>query len=136
MIKRLTICACKCFGEKGFSIYASAPSSRPPIFASYCKHYARIINQNGHYALLVDGKPFFMLGGQVHNSSAWPGMLPQIWTPIAGMHANTLEIPIYWQQVEPQEGAFDFSIVDAIIGKEARCPFGAFVVCYMEEWKH
>lgn len=30
----------------------------------------KLINENGHHTLLVDGKPFFILGGQVHNSSA------------------------------------------------------------------
>src|SRR3990172_1515921 len=78
-----------------------------------------LVQKNGHYALIVDGKPFFMLGGQAHNSSGWLGMLPQVWATIEAMHANTLEIPIYWQQVEPQEGTFDFSVVDIII-KQAR----------------
>ncbi len=40
----------------------------------------KIIEKDGHHALLVDGKPYLILGGQIHNSSAWPGMLPQVWT--------------------------------------------------------
>ena len=35
----------------------------------------RIIEKDGRHALLVDGKPYFILGGQAHNSSGWPGML-------------------------------------------------------------
>jgi len=50
----------------------------------------KLIEKNGRHALLVDGRPFFMLGGQAHNSSAWPGMLPQVWDAIEDMHANTL----------------------------------------------
>src|SRR5438105_982265 len=83
------------------------------------KMIPRIIEKNGRHALLVDGKPFFILGGQAHNSSAWPGMLPHLWTAVEQLHANTLEIPIYWEQIEPKQGAFDFSIVDLIL-RQAR----------------
>lgn len=38
----------------------------------------RIIEKDGRHALLVDGEPYLMLGGQAHNSSAWPGMMPQV----------------------------------------------------------
>jgi hypothetical protein len=62
----------------------------------------RIVEKNGRHALLVDGQPFLILGGQAHNSSGWPGMLPQVWLAIETMHANTLEVPIYWEQIEAQ----------------------------------
>lgn len=95
----------------------------------------KLIKNNGRYALLVDGKPFFMLGGQVHNSSAWPKMLPQVWTAIDGMHANTLEIPIYWQQIEPQEATFDFSLMDTII-MQARRHDVRLVLLWFATWKN
>lgn len=75
----------------------------------------RIIEKDGRHALLVDGKPFFILGGQAHNSSGWPGMMPKVWSAIEAMHANTLEVPIYWEQIEPQPGKFDFSLVDMLL---------------------
>ena len=55
----------------------------------------QLIEKDGRHALLVDGQPYLILGGQAHNSSAWPGMMPQVWTAIKSMHANTLEVPIY-----------------------------------------
>jgi beta-galactosidase GanA len=75
----------------------------------------RIVEKNGRHALLVDGQPFLILGGQAHNSSGWPGMLPQVWLAIETMHANTLEVPIYWEQIEAQPGKFDFSLVDTLL---------------------
>jgi hypothetical protein len=75
----------------------------------------QVIEKNGRHALLVDGQPFLMLGGQAHNSSAWPGMMPQVWSAIKSMHANTLEVPIYWEQIEPQPGKFDFSLIDTLL---------------------
>src|SRR5664279_5448459 len=51
-----------------------------------------------------------MLGAQAHNSSGWPGMLPKVWPAMEYLHANTLEIPVYWEQFEPEPGKFDTSI--------------------------
>src|ERR1700754_3342170 len=87
------------------------------IGAAFGQSMSKIIEKNGHHALLVDGKPFFMLGAQVHNSSAWPGMMPKVWEAAAQMHLNTLEAPIYWEQVEPQPGKFDFSVMDMLIAQ-------------------
>src|ERR1035437_8527584 len=72
----------------------------------------QIIAKDGRHALLVDGKPYLILGGQAHNSSGWTGMMPQVWQAIDAMHANTLEVPIYWEQIEAQPGKFDFSLID------------------------
>src|ERR1700692_2807514 len=67
----------------------------------------RIVQRDGRYCLLVDGKPFLILGGQIHNSSAWPSELPQVWQSMAALHANTIEAPIYWEQLEGEPGHFD-----------------------------
>jgi beta-galactosidase GanA len=40
----------------------------------------------------------------VNNSSAWPSMLPKVWPAVEALHANTVEMPIYWEQFEPQQG--------------------------------
>ena len=51
-----------------------------------------IIEKDVRHALLVDGKPFLILGGQAHNSSGWPAMLPHVWQSAQYMHLNTLEV--------------------------------------------
>ncbi|MDE3200232.1 MAG: DUF5597 domain-containing protein [Acidobacteriota bacterium] len=75
----------------------------------------RLIQKDGRFAFLVDGKPFLMLGGQIHNSSAWPSELPQVWKSMEALNANTVEAPVYWEQMEPVEGKFDFANVDAVV---------------------
>ncbi len=94
-----------------------------------------IIEKDGRHALLVDGQPFLMLGGQAHNSSAWPAMLPGVWTAIKTMHANTLEVPIYWEQIETQPGKFDFSLVDTLL-IQARERKIKLVLLWFATWKN
>ncbi|NCD69938.1 GH35 family beta-galactosidase [Mucilaginibacter agri] len=95
----------------------------------------RIINNNDRHAFLVDGKPFLILGGQAHNSSAWPAMLPGVWAAAKQMHLNTLEVPIYWEQIEAQQGKFDFSIVDTLLA-QARVNKVRLVLLWFATWKN
>jgi hypothetical protein len=95
----------------------------------------KIIEKNGRHALLVDGKPFFILGGQAHNSSGWPGMLPNVWANIEAMHANTLEMPIYWEQVEPEPGKFDFSLIDTLL-VQSRKNKVHLILLWFATWKN
>jgi hypothetical protein len=95
----------------------------------------QIVTKDGRHALLVDGRPFFMLGGQAHNSSAWPGMMPGVWSAVKVAHANTLEVPIYWEQIEPQPGKFDFSLVDTLL-KQGREHKVRLVLLWFATWKN
>ena len=94
-----------------------------------------VVNEAGHHALIVEGAPFLILGAQCHNSSAWPGLLPKVWPAIDYLHANTLEIPVYWEQFEPEQGKFDTSIVDLIL-KEAREHNVRLILLWFGTWKN
>ena len=95
----------------------------------------KLVEKNGRHALLVDGKPFLILGGQAHNSSAWPALLPGVWTAVEKMNANTLEVPIYWEQVEAQPGKFDFSLIDTLL-LQARSHKVRLVLLWFATWKN
>jgi len=95
----------------------------------------RLEQKDGRYALLVGGRPFLILGGQIHNSSAWPSELPQVWDSLAALHANTVEAPVYWEQFEPREGQFDYTNVDQLV-EGARAHNLHVVLLWFGTWKN
>jgi len=95
----------------------------------------RLAKKDGRYALMVDGQPFLILGAQINNSSAWPAILPEVWPAIEDMHANTVEAPVYWEQLEPQRGQFDFSVVDDLV-RQARARNVYLVLLWFGTWKN
>jgi beta-galactosidase GanA len=84
---------------------------------------------------MVDGQPYLMLGVQTNNSSAWPDYLNKVWPAAETLHANTVEIPIYWEQLETTQGKFDFSVVDLIL-KQAREHHVHLVLLWFGTWKN
>ncbi len=93
------------------------------------------VSKNGRHALMVDGEPFLMLGMQANNSSNYPDTLKQVWPSFEKMHANTLEIPVAWEQIEPTEGKFDFSYVDTLL-QQAREHNARLVLLWFGTWKN
>jgi beta-galactosidase GanA len=96
----------------------------------------RIEHAGGEYHFLVDGKPFLMLGGQAHNSSATnPKDLEPVWASLDGVGANTAEVPLYWELIEPEPGKFDFSLVDSAIDGARRHNL-RLVFLWFASWKN
>jgi len=107
-----------------------------PISAQTKNHpLPRIVQKNGRFALFVDDAPYLILGAQVHNSSTWPAMLPKVWPAMEYLNVNTVEIPIYWEQFEPQPGRYDYSIVDLLLN-EARQHRLRLVLLWFGTWKN
>ena len=94
-----------------------------------------LVQKDGRHALIVDGAPFLILGAQCHNSSAWPLTLPKVWTAIETLQANTLEVPVSWEQFEPAPGKFDYSVVDQLLAG-AREHRVRLVLLWFGTWKN
>ena len=95
----------------------------------------KLVQKDGRWALMVDGAPYLMLGMQVNNSSAWPAVLPQVWPAVEQLHANTVETPVYWEQMEAVQGKYDFSVVDALLAG-ARQHKVHLVLLWFGTWKN
>ena len=86
--------------------------------------------------LIVQGKPFLILGGELGNSSdSSAAYMAPHWPRLAGMHLNTVFAPVSWELVEPVEGRFDWRSVDEIIGA-ARANGLKLVLLWFGAWKN
>lgn len=86
--------------------------------------------------LIVDGKPFLVLGGELGNSSASErAWLQPHWARLKAMHLNTVLAPVSWELIEPQEGRFDFATVDWLV-EDARAHDLRLVLLWFGSWKN
>ena len=86
--------------------------------------------------LVVDGKPFLILGGELGNSSASSAEYMQAqWPRLKAMHLNTVLAPVYWELIEPVEGKFDWSSLDAML-RDARVQDLKLVLLWFGAWKN
>lgn len=93
-------------------------------------------NKQGQTHLIVDGKPFIMLGGELHNSSTGSAQyMAPIWKRLADQNINTVIAPINWELIEPQEGTFDFTQLDNIV-VGARKENLHIVLIWFGSWKN
>ena len=95
-----------------------------------------IETKNGKPVLIVKGKPFIMLAGEVHNSdSSSPKYMEKIWDIAEDLGMNTLLLPATWELTEPEEGVFDFSVPKALID-QARGMDMKIVFLWFGSWKN
>ena len=95
----------------------------------------RLIGADGRYELKVGGKPYLILGAQVNNSSNYPAMLPEVWPAMSDVDANTVVMPIAWEQIEPTENQYNFSFLDLFL-KQARQHHLHAIILWFATWKN
>lgn len=86
--------------------------------------------------LIVDGEPYLLIGGELHNSSpSSPAYMAPIWDKLARSHVKTVIGAASWELVEPQEGQFDFTAVDDQI-RQARAHGMRLVLIWFGAYKN
>jgi hypothetical protein len=86
--------------------------------------------------LIVDGKPFLALAGELLNNSATSvEHMKPIWPKLAASKFNTVLTGVSWAQIEPAEGKFDFSVLDGVV-RDARSHNLRLVLLWFGSWKN
>lgn len=95
------------------------------------------LKKTGNFSqLLVNGKPFLVLGGELGNSTASNiDYLRPYWQHFKSMNLNTVLVPVYWELMEPEENKFSFSLIDNIISDAGKNNL-KIVFLWFGSWKN
>ena len=122
----ITVCALALMPARAQTQPESAPSRPIP----------RLEKRGAVTQLIVDGQPFLLLTGELGNntSSTLENMKP-IWPSLVKINLNTVLAAVAWSWIEPEEGQFDFTLVDGLI-EEARRHNLRLVFLWFGSWKN
>ncbi|OJD39031.1 glycoside hydrolase family 35 protein [Diplodia corticola] len=68
------------------------------------------------HQLIVNGKPLLMLAGELQNSSLTSAeYMKEVWPKMVATHVNTVLGCVTWEDIEPEEGRFDFANLDQVV---------------------
>jgi beta-galactosidase GanA len=119
-------CATACAIALALLDWTAAQAATPP----------HLRKQGSATQLIVDDKPFLLLGGELHNSSASSlSYLETLWPTLKAAELNTVLAPVEWDQIEPVEGRFDFTVLDGML-KQARAHDTRLVLLWFGAWKN
>jgi hypothetical protein len=86
--------------------------------------------------LIVNGKPFLALAGELTNNAATSlPMMEPIWPKLVAANLNTALVGVSWAQFEPEEGMFNYTQIDGVVAK-ARENHMHLVILWFGSWKN
>jgi len=96
----------------------------------------KIETYNGVKQLIVNNMPYIMLSGELHNStSSCLEYMQPAWEKLKKMNLNTVIASVSWELFEPEEGKYDYKLVEGII-KDARKNNMKLVLIWFATWKN
>jgi hypothetical protein len=109
-------------------VAAMSSAAEPPV--------PQLRRQGTATQLVVDGEPFLIRGGELGNSTASnAAYLRPFWPKFTELNLNTVLAPVYWELLEPEEGRFDFALLDQVIA-QARDSRMRLVLLWFGSWKN
>ena len=118
------------------ALLACAVFFTTPCFGQAASGIPHLQRQGTVTQLVVDGKPFMALTGEMGNNTATSleNMKP-VWPALVAGNLNCVLAGISWAQMEPEQGKFDFSVIDGVI-LEARKNNLKLVFLWFGSWKN
>ncbi|NLC33058.1 MAG: DUF5597 domain-containing protein [Clostridiales bacterium] len=95
------------------------------------------LDQHGLTSLMVDGNPWMGLAGELKNSSSSNSkyMEEKVWPNLSTLGLDTVLLPVAWESIEPEEGQFQYDLVDEILA-QARKNNIRLVLLWFGLWKN
>ena len=97
-----------------------------------------LVKKNGTTHFEIDGKPFVMFTGELHNSTSTSESYMQeigVWKQMKDAHFNTVIASCNWDMIEREPGKYDFTSVDHVI-RNARAHGLKVVMIWFASWKN
>jgi len=95
-----------------------------------------VTNEYGGTQLMVNGKPYLMIAGELHNSSnSTVEYMNSLWEPLQTLNINTVLATVAWEQFEPEEGVYDYTLLDNLV-EGARDHNMKVVILWFASWKN
>jgi len=117
------------------NLQAAAVENRPPVRVSI-KDIPHLEKRDGMTKLIVDGRPFICLAGELSNTASSDREATKATIArLAQANYNTILTVVSWDLVEPEEGKFDFSMIDYQI-EAARANNVRLIFLWMASWKN
>ena len=86
--------------------------------------------------LIVDGKPWLSLAGELLNNAASTAEnVRPVWANLAKANLNTVLVGVGWGWTEPEEGKYDFTALDGAL-RDARNNDLRVVLLWFGSWKN
>lgn len=96
----------------------------------------KLKKQGSATLLTIGGKPMLILGGELSNSAAASTAdIDSVMPKMARLGLNTVFVPAQWDLTEPEEGRFDFTLIDETVRK-ARENNLKIVFLWFGAWKN
>ncbi|KXH28997.1 DNA recombination protein [Colletotrichum simmondsii] len=78
----------------------------------------RFKKEGDYHRLIVDGKPFFILGVEVlPSTSSSAAYMARKWQDIKALGLNTVLLAVTWEVFEPKEGQFNIGLVASLVAQ-------------------
>jgi Domain of unknown function (DUF5597)/Beta-galactosidase len=116
--------------------FAASQGPSGPVSSTAAPEIPHLRKQGTATQLIVDGKPFLALSGELLNNSATSlEYMKPVWPRLVETKLNSVVAGVSWAQIEPQEGKFDFSVPDGVI-QEARSHNLRLILIWFASWKN
>ena len=116
--------------------FAASQGKSAPVSTAAATEIPHLRKQGTATQLIVDGKPFLALAGELLNNSATSlEYMKPLWPKIVASKLNCVLAGVSWAQIEPAEGKFDFSVLDGVI-RDARIHNLRLVLLWFGTWKN